>query len=69
MVGFRAPGDSVVPHWLQDEARTHSQALYKQQLRARAGKGKGRGADAGDAKGKGKGPGRGAGPKGKPPGA
>eukprot|EP00974_Lingulodinium_polyedra_P051962 4998169-Lingulodinium_polyedra.AAC.1 len=43
--GFRVPGDSVVPKWLQGEARARSQALYKQQLRARAGKGKGRGTD------------------------
>ena len=35
ILGFRAPGDSIVPGWLQEEARGHSQAIYKQGLRTR----------------------------------
>ena len=59
---LKRPGDSVIPGWLQDEARGHSQALYKQNLRTRPGRGnkgekdKGKGGDGGKgAGGKGQG--------------
>lgn len=39
-LGFKAPGDSVAQGWLQEDARAHSQALYRQGLRNR-GRGSG----------------------------
>ena len=66
ILGFRAPGDSITPQWLQEDARSHSQAIYKQGLRLRGkGKGKGRGDGGADPpKGKAKAKGK---AKGQPP--
>ena len=36
MLGIKAPGDGIAPRWLEDEARSYSQAIHKQTLRARA---------------------------------
>ena len=35
MLGFANPESSIAPGWLEDEARSHSTAMYKQGLRTR----------------------------------
>ena len=54
ILAVKAPGSSILPAWLADEARAHSTALWKQGIRTR-GSGK-----KGDEKGNPKGRGRGA---------
>ena len=73
ILGFRMPGDSIVPGWLRDDSRSHSMAVHKQDMRTKQpknqgggdGRGKGKGKpedDGGGGRGRGRGRGRGAAP-------
>ena len=74
VLGFRTPGDSVLPGWMQDDTRSYAHAINKQHLRVHGrGGGGGRGAGQPDPKaapatpaergGRGRGRGRGEKPK------
>ena len=53
ILAMRRPGDSILPQWLADEARSYSTAVWKQNQRTHGGRGKGKdGKGKGDGKGK-----------------